>query len=59
MTRWGRFRLMEAEGELRQLEREGEQASPKDRARAVRGFMGGWRARDPWAVQCAGGDDED
>ena len=50
---------MEAEGELRQLEREGEQASPKDRARAVRDFMGGWRARDPWAVQCAGGDDED
>lgn len=45
---------MEAEGELRQLEREGEQASPKDRARAVRDFMGGWRARDPWAVQCAG-----
>ena len=45
---------MEAEGELRQLEREGEQASPKDRARAVRDFMGGWRARDPGPVQCAG-----
>lgn len=55
MTRWGRFRLMEAEGELRQLEREDVEASPMDRARAVRDFMGGWRARDRGPVQCAGG----
>lgn len=50
---------MEAEVELRQLEREGVQASPMDRARAVRDFMGGWRARDRGAVQCAGEDKED
>ncbi len=55
LTRWGRFRLMEAEGELRQLEREDMEASPMDRARAVRDFMGGWRARDRGPVQCAGG----
>jgi hypothetical protein len=47
---------MEAEGELRQLEREDVEASPMDRARAVRDFMGGWRARDRGPVQCAGGE---
>lgn len=46
---------MEAEGEVRQLESEGEQASPRDRARAVRGFMRGMESTGCGVCPMCGG----